>query len=1024
MAGEKKKFSPDRLTYHHSLAIKAGEKFMRTLIEENFPHDVLEEWIKDWVKQAKKKTGIGPIEFLAAKGDIEEDKILAWAARLSGTPIIDTEHVNTGNQNHYVIDGMPMTLLTDTDYGSVTLVHCLPFLNEFLDQELIADIYGAIKVNYTLASPMNFYKNLERLHSTGKSVNRIMARAEEEKIQNFSGEISSIIALGLLPPDFDKGSTREAVLAAMEGKRPKSGAQGEVEWYALSQGVPYVNLAAISSSKELLEIVLPSTQKQYGIVPICEYGGTLTIASRRALRSSTRQELSAQLQKHCKITTVLGSSRAINDITTANLSAVISTTSISNQIKLESTPETEDIEEINISDLAEGTEASVIKLVQSILIGAVNKRATDIHIASHPDRTWVRYRIDGNMIEAPFHLPFEFWKAVISRIKIMSAIDIKYSPTAQDGKFPLAVGPDEYDIRVNTCPTIYGEKAVLRLQRKDETVPTLESLGLYPHEKKLITDVVEGDHGLLIICGPTGSGKCLGKGTLVMTHSGELKKVEDIIKGDLLMGPDSKPKKVIKTNKGTGPLFRIIPEKGSPWVCNDVHIMTLKKGKNVKDICLKDFLSKKKKPETSNNDWKLFKVGVDFEDKGGKCRRNWSNYLNMDGAMYLKGLTIGKEGKEPKTRVISKGELTAVRSGRLSLLAGIIHGMGKIRKKKVILSSKSRQLLKKVIFLARSCSIESSEVKKKQGLKSTGYFVELGGLPNDLPILKPRFKNLLGKIKCLEYSWKAETIKPGEYYGFTLEGDGRFLLGDFTVTHNTTTLSATIYAIDRKRWNVITAENPVEIRIPYVEQTPIDGTQLTFAKFIPAALRQDPDYIMIGETRDRETTEEVIRAAITGHVVMTTLHTNSAAGAPGRLIDMGAQPFLITDALKTVCAQRLIRRLCPNCSRPVRKLPTKDELKRMFIDPKWLETAEYLLEPVGCKLCNGTGYRGRVAIVEGYFTSPEIRRIIIHDNANTEKIKKEIENQGGKTLFQHAVEHVARGTTSLTEALTVRSLDG
>jgi type II secretory ATPase GspE/PulE/Tfp pilus assembly ATPase PilB-like protein len=139
---------------------------------------------------------------------------------------------------------------------------------------------------------------------------------------------------------------------------------------------------------------------------------------------------------------------------------------------------------------------------------------------------------------------------------------------------------------------------------------------------------------------------------------------------------------------------------------------------------------------------------------------------------------------------------------------------------------------------------------------------------------------------------------------------------------------------------------------------------------------------------------------------------------------MGAQPFLITDALKTVCAQRLIRKLCPNCSRPVRKLPTKEELTRMSINPKWLETAEYILEPVGCKLCNQTGYKGRVAIVEGYFTSPEIRRIIIHENADTEKIRKEIENQGGKTLFQHAVEHVARGTTSLVEALTVRSLDG
>jgi type II secretory ATPase GspE/PulE/Tfp pilus assembly ATPase PilB-like protein len=908
---------------------------------------------------------------------------------------------------------MPMTLLSDTDCGSVTLVHCLPFLNEFLDQKLVADIYGAIKVTYTLASPGNFYRHLERLHSTGKAVNRILARAEEERGLKFDAQISSLIALGLLPIDFPKSSKREQIISAMEETRPKAGAQGETEWYAITKDVPFVNLASISSSKELLEIVLPATQKQYGIVPICEYGGTLTVASRRALRSSTRQELVAQLQRHCKINTVLSSSRAINDITTANLSAVISTTSISNAIKLETTPESEDIEEIDISELAEGSEASVIKLVQSILIGAVNKKATDVHIATHPARTWVRYRIDGNMVEAPFVLPFEFWKAVLSRIKIMSAIDIKYSPTPQDGKFPLVVGQDEYDIRVNTCPTVYGEKAILRLQRKDENIPTLEGLGLYPHEKKLITDVIDGDHGLLIICGPTGSGKCLGKGTKILMYSGEIKQVEDIKKNDLLMGPDSKPRKVLQTNHDKGPLYKIIPKKGEPWICNDAHILTLKGGKKVKDICIKDFL-KGKKVGKEINDWKLFRVPVNFKEEIEETK--------LHGNSYLKGIVVGRECNTNNPVEIAKDILYGTRNKRLSTLAGILDKLGKIRKDRILISSKSHKVCSGIVFLARSLGIWADEPRKTKNGKS--YQTYLDGLDKDLPCLKKKFKELKKKSLNLETAWVAKEIGNGEYFGFTLDGDGRFLLSDLTVTHNTTTLSATMYAIDRTRWNVITAENPVEIRIPHVEQTPIDGTQLTFAKFVPAALRQDPDYIMIGETRDKETTEEVIRAAITGHIVMTTLHTNSAAGAPGRLIDMGGQPFLITDALKTVCAQRLIRKLCPNCSRPIRKLPTKDELKRMFINPKWLEGAEYIMEPVGCKLCNNTGYRGRVAIVEGYFTSPEIRRIIIHDNADTEKIRQEIENQGGKTLFQHAVEHVARGTTSLTEALTVRTLDG
>ena len=1005
-ASEKRKvLGPDRLTYHHALALKAGTKFLTSLIQENFSGEMKEDWVKDWVKQAKKRNGIGPIEFLAEKSGTEESKILAWGARLSGTPIVDTENVSTGNSKHFVIDGMPMTLLTQTEFGMVTLVHCLPFLEEFLDQNLLGDIYRGLKVSYCLASPTNFYHHLERLHSSGRAQNRILARAEEDRKMDFARVIDHLKALGLIKEDIAPDSSRKEILEAITPDRPKEGGSGETEWHSLTKGIPFLNLASLASSKELLEIMLPSTQKKYSLVPLCEYGGTLTLAGKRGIRGSARQELGGELQKYCKTSIILASPSSINEIITANLSAVISTTSISKAIKLETTPEEEDIEEIDITELAEGSEASVIKLVQSLLIGAVNRKATDIHIAAHPSRTWVRYRIDGNMVEAPFHLPFEFWKAVISRIKIMSGIDIKYSPTPQDGKFPLAMAAEEFDIRVNTCPTVYGEKAVLRLQKKEQTIPTLGSLGFYKHEQELIENAIEGDHGMIIICGPTGSGKCLGKGTEVLMYSGEIKKVETIKKGDLLMGPDSKPRKVLKTNTGRGPLFRITPNNGKPWVCNDAHILTLKKGNKVIDVPIIDFF-KGRNLKKKVKDWKLFRVAAKFPEIDKPI---------LGGTLYLKGMTIGREGKESKECKVEPRELYGSRNEQLSLIAGIIDYLGKPKGKTVELGLKSTALYKKVVFLSRCLGMEVSEKKEKISLKA---------LPKDLPSLKPSIKKILGENSKLEIEWSASNLKEGNYYGFTLDGDGRFLLGDFTVTHNTTTLSAAIYAIDRKRWNVITAENPVEIRIPDVEQTPIDGQQMTFGKFVPAALRQDPDYIMIGETRDRETTEEVIRAAITGHIVMTTLHTNSAAGAPARLIDMGAQPFLITDALKAVCAQRLIRKLCPNCARPMRKLPTKDELDRMGINPRWLESADYIMEPVGCKLCNQTGYRGRVAIVEGYFTSPEIRRIIINDNADSEKIRKEIENQGGKTLFQHAVEHVARHTTSITEALTVRNLDG
>ena len=742
---EHKTSGPERLTYHHRITLAASHHFFQTLAEENDEYKI--HWADEWEQQAKTKIGLSPVEFLAKKLEIPEEKILALAAKTTGTTLIDCEAINPAKTTHHIVDGVPLTLLTTSEFGAVTLVHCIPFLEKFVDKELLKDIYEAVTLHFVMCTTQSLFKHIQRAYSGGRAKNRLFIRAEEEESPELNRQISILKAMGLLPQDFKETKSREKILDTLQENKPKKGAVGETEWWALCGEFPYVNLASLASNKELLEILLPNTQKTRDIVPVCEYAGILTIASKRGFKGTIRQEIASDLQKNCKISAVIAPQGAINEIITANITSIISTTEMANQIKLDSTPDAEEIESINIQELADGGEASIIKLVQSILVGAINKSATDIHIASHVAQTWVRYRIDGNMVESPFNLPAQFWKAIISRIKIMSSIDIKYSPIPQDGKFPMTVGNAEYDIRVNTCPTIYGEKAILRVQKKAQEVPTLEKLGFYTHERNIIEKTIQGDHGLLIICGPTGSGK-------------------------------------------------------------------------------------------------------------------------------------------------------------------------------------------------------------------------------------------------------------------------------------TTTLSATIYAIDRKRWNVITAENPVEIRLPDVEQTPIDGRLMTFGKFIPAALRQDPDYIMIGETRDRETTEEVIRAAITGHVVMTTLHTNSSAGAPSRLIDMGAQPFLITDALKAVCAQRLIRKLCINCARPSNYIHSEDFFKEKQINPEWLAGLDYHLEPVGCKMCNHTGYRGRIALIEGYYTSPEIRHIILHENANSELIRKEIRRQGGKTLYQHAIEHVVRHTTSLTEALTVQNLDG
>lgn len=1150
MEKTKRKTGPDRLTFNHSLAIAAGEEFLKIMAEE-FGHDG-KPIPQEWSKQAKRKNGCGPVEFLAERVGTSESRILAIASRLTGLPVLECEQVLAPQEHHWIVDGLPMTLLAGTEYGAKTLVHCIPFLETRLNKEMLADMYDAVRINFALTTPSGMLKHIQRCYNSGRARTRMMVRSEEDVAPDLSKAINILRAKELLPSEFPTHATRQQIIAALEDERPRRGSPGETEWWGLCSDHPVLTLAPIASAKELVEIIDPSTQKRFGVVPICEHGGILTLATKRGLQGSLRQEIMGELQKHCKLSIALCANSTINEIITNNLSNAISTTNIANQIQMEGAPQEEETEIIDIQELAENDEASIIRVVQSILVGAINKRATDIHVAAHPNRTWIRYRIDGMMVDAPYQLGQEFWKAVLSRIKIMSSIDIRYSPVPQDGKFPMKVGGVDYDIRVATGTTIYGEKAVLRIQRKDADIPTLESLGFQENEQKLMRDLLDSDHGMMIICGPTGSGKCLGKGTPVMKFSGEIVPVEEIKKGDVLMGPDSNPKRVLGTTVGYGPLYEIAPVKGEPWVCNDAHILTLKstgagmtktsclpgrrarnegiyqafgihtknkgleslnrKYPEIVDVPIKDFLARTSSKKKVDQHWKLFRTGVSFPTpekigsietelfyymglwigdktsqtnevtnikpeitdwverfaKKTESRFLWDNdkrfpHILRIGAkpvpsreavtwdktypfLYTKKKTketgvclwsmlAGCKVSEEKNRSTLRGTKggktvplwakTATEAQRLALLAGLLDSDERLSLGYFDFTNKEKEVTAGVVFLARSLGLWANDPKEKK-LKGESYWqTGISGETAKIPIIVARkqAKKQLQKKDALKTGWEAKSIGRGEYFGFELDGDGRFLLGDFTVTHNTKTLSAVMYMIDRRRWNVITAENPVEIRIPDVEQTPIDGQQMTFAKFVPAALRQDPDYIMIGETRDKETTEEVIRASITGHIVMTTLHTNSAPGCPARLIDMGGEPFLITDSLKVVIAQRLIRRLCMNCCRPARGKPPDEELIEFGIDPAWLAGTEGLLDPVGCKVCSGTGYSGRIAIAEGYGMSAEIRRIILKENADTEKIRAEMIKQGGKPLVQAAVELAGRRITSLTEALAIRDVE-
>lgn len=250
--------------------------------------------------------------------------------------------------------------------------------------------------------------------------------------------------------------------------------------------------------------------------------------------------------------------------------------------------------------------------------------------------------------------------------------------------------------------------------------------------------------------------------------------------------------------------------------------------------------------------------------------------------------------------------------------------------------------------------------------------------------------------------------------------NGMILITGPTGSGKTTTLYSAINEINRPELNIVTVEDPVEyvlFGVNQVEMKPDIG--LTFAAALRSILRQDPDVILVGEMRDLETADIGIKAALTGHLVFSTLHTNDAAGAITRLIDMGIEPFLVSSSLLMTAAQRLARRLCNRCKEPTEITPGVLEQAQMKLAPDEKPT---FFKAKGCKDCRNNGYKGRMSLLELLMVSEEVNDLIVK-RADASVIKKAAVNAGMKTLRQIGLDHVKRGTTTLEEVLRVTAPD-
>ncbi|WP_293736491.1 GspE/PulE family protein [uncultured Phascolarctobacterium sp.] len=235
--------------------------------------------------------------------------------------------------------------------------------------------------------------------------------------------------------------------------------------------------------------------------------------------------------------------------------------------------------------------------------------------------------------------------------------------------------------------------------------------------------------------------------------------------------------------------------------------------------------------------------------------------------------------------------------------------------------------------------------------------------------------------------------------------NGLILLTGPTGSGKTSTLYATLAELDAATRNIITLEDPVEYSLPGINQVAVNRRSgMTFAKGLRAIVRQDPDVIMLGEIRDEETAGIAVQAALTGHLVLSTLHTNSAAGAVYRLLDMGIAPYLLAAALRGVVAQRLVRRLCPAC----RRQRTATAAERSFLG------AATVWEQHGCEQCQAAGYRGRVAVQEVLPLTARLQQLVLQ-RATVTELEQAARSEGVRSLAEDAAAKALEGLTTVQE---------
>ncbi len=432
---------------------------------------------------------------------------------------------------------------------------------------------------------------------------------------------------------------------------------------------------------------------------------------------------------------------------------------------------------------------------KQLLTKVVESKCTDIHFSGSK----ILLRINMGII------PYCELNNDYEKILTFLAEDTHLKTLQEKGESDFAASHEGHRLRCNLYKSIKGICGAFR-PLPNKSFPW-EKMGLSSEIMKVTT---QSNQGLIIITGPTGSGKSLGYGTPIIKYDGSIVPIESIKIGDLLMGPDSKPRTVTQTQPGMGKMYKIIPKTGQPWFCNSDHILTLRKTI----------------PPRSATQLSHLSTNPSHKEGAGHIQET----IDIPIETFLKNKNDGQQWK-------------------------LFHGGP-------------------------------------------------------------------GESKTPDFEFSIEEAGHGPYFGILLDGDGRFLLGDFTVTHNSTTLCSILDYINSKYCHkIITIEDPIEYifedKKSIVDQREIGPHTHGFHEALRVALRQNPNVIFVGEIRDYATALTALHAAETGHLVFTTLHTKRVSNTVSRIIEMA--PDGNREEIRTVIANNVICIMCQ------RLLPKKDK---------------------------------------------------------------------------------------------------